>query len=524
MPTLNIEGVGRVKVSDDFLKLSPYEQQSTADDIAKQAQATRAKGVAKEMQQPDYGKMSGGEVAMEAVKNIPSSAGKMAADIAQPFIHPVETATNIGKIGKGVLQKLGIMEGEDAAPYADAVGKFLVDRYGSGEAIKKTLATDPVGMAADLSMVLSGGGTVAARAPGAIGKLGEVAATAGRVVDPLSAVGKTVQGAGKLAAKGLGVTTGAGSDAIEIAARAGAAGGAEGKAFRDSMSGAEPADAIVADARKAVGQLRQERGQIYRTEMAKVGANKTVLDFADIDTAVTNSVKKFKGVSVSPSVEKIQEVARVAVEDWKGLNPAEYHTAEGFDALKQKIGDIRDATQYGTPERLAADKVYQAVRATIAKQVPEYAKIMKGYETASTEIKEIERTLSLNPKASVDTALRKILSALRDNVNTNYGKRKELVGLLARSGATHLLQKIAGKSLSSAAPRGLSRVLAGGEGMGALSALALGHPGVAAAAIPGLAASSPALVGGAAHGAGAVSRLPLRRLGQGSRLIGAAGQ
>lgn len=196
MPTLNIEGVGRVTVDDSFLKKSPYEQQAIADDIARQAQAARSKGVAQEMQQPDYGSMSAGDVALSAVKSAPGSAVQFGKDIAQPFIHPIETATNIGKIGKGVLQKLGIMEGKEAEPYADAVGKFLVDRYGSGEAIKKTLATDPVGLAADISIVLSGGSTAAARGPGIVGRLGELAGTVGRAVDPLTLAAKGVRAGG----------------------------------------------------------------------------------------------------------------------------------------------------------------------------------------------------------------------------------------------------------------------------------------------------------------------------------------
>lgn len=53
---------------------------------------------------------------------------------------------------------------------------------------------------------------------------------------------------------------------------------------------------------------------------------------------------------------------------------------------------------------------------------------MKNYENASNLIREIEKTLSLNPKASIDTALRKLQSVMRDNVNTNYGKRGDLVG------------------------------------------------------------------------------------------------
>src|SRR5204863_3801917 len=102
------------------------------------------------------------------------------------------------------------------------------------------------------------------------------------------------------------------------------------------------------------------------------------------------------------------------------------------------------------------------------------------YQEESGQIKAIERTLSANPKASIDTALRKITSALRDNVNTNYGKRKELVGFLARSGATHLLQKIAGQALKGVAPRGLATLGPIGEIPAAIGAALLGHPLAAA--------------------------------------------
>jgi hypothetical protein len=471
---------------------------------------------------PDYGKMSAGEIATSALKAVPGSAVQFGKDIAQPVMHPIDTATNIGNIGKGVLQKLGIMEGKDAEPYADAVGKFLVDRYGSGEAIKKTIATDPVGMAADLSTVLSGGGTAAARVPGVAGKLGKVAATAGRLTDPLTTPLKV---AGKVGSEILGVTTGVGSDAIKTAFKAGQEGGEAGRAFREQLTGAAPAEEIVQDAQAAVGKLRQERGALYRQEMAKVGGDKTILSFNELDTAVNEiaNVKNYKGQSLSPSTENIRTSMIGTIEEWKDLKASEFHTAEGFDALKQKLGDIRDATQFGTPERKVADEIYHAARKTIVDQVPEYAKIMKGYEQASAQIKEIEQTLSAKPNASIDTQMRKLLSALRDNVNTNYGKRKELVAFLARSGATHLLEKIAGRTLSAVAPRGLARALVPGELAGA-GAAAFVNP-LAAASIAGtLAASSPALVGAGAYGAGSASRLGLRGLGQGSRLLGLLGR
>lgn len=504
------------------------------------------KAVAQDMQKPDYAAVAAGlpdeygmlartapgainetiDTAKSALKNTPSSAANFAANIAQPFIHPIDTATNIGKIGKGVMQKLGIMEGKDAEPFADAVGKMLVDRYGSGEAIKKTLATDPVGVAADIATVLSGGRLIGARAPGIVGQVARAAGEVGRAVDPLSVAGKAVKGAGYVGSELLGVTTGAGGEAIRTAARAGAEGGEAGRAFRESATGALPVEGVVEDARKAVSNLRVERGDIYRREMAKVGADKDVLDFDKIDAALANvgKVKKYKGVDLSPSTADVRGRIAEVVDKWRGLDPKEFHTAEGLDALKQTIGDIRDGTKFGTPERVIADQVYKAVRQTIVDQVPAYGKIMKGYEEATKQIKEIEKTLSLNPNASVDTALRKITSALRDDVNTNYGRRKELVAFLARAGAPHLLQKIAGQSLKAMMPRGLARLAVSGEGAGAIASFAAGHPAVAAGLGATLAMHSPFLAGMGAYGAGAVGRLPLRGLGQASRLLGASSQ
>jgi hypothetical protein len=54
-----------------------------------------------------------------------------------------------------------------------------------------------------------------------------------------------------------------------------------------------------------------------------------------------------------------------------------------MDALKQSIGDIKDALPYGTPQRRVADEVYNSIRGTVAKQAPEYGKTMKGYVGAS---------------------------------------------------------------------------------------------------------------------------------------------
>lgn len=457
-----------------------------------------------------------GKFVTNTLSNIPSSAGSFVSNTASAVFHPIDTAENLGSIGKGVLQKLGLWKGDDSIKYADAVGQFLKERYGSGANIQKTVEQDPVGVAADISMILSSGGTLAARLPGVAGKVGEITSAAGRAIDPLNVAAAAARPVGKLAAEGAGITTGVGSDAIKVAAQAGAEGGPAGRAFLENMTGVADPNAVVSEAKTAVSQLRQERGNVYRQEMAKIGADNTVLDFQKIDDAVQRvaGVKTYKGQVLSPKTEGIRQEITDAIAEWKSLPAGDFHTAEGLDALKQKLGDIRDATQPGTPDRLVADSVYKAVYKTITEQAPEYAKVMKGYEEASNLIREMEKTLSLNPKASIDTSLRKLTSALRNNVSTNYGRRAELVDFLQRAGAPHLMEKLAGQMLSSASPRGLGRVVAGGEGASALGAFGAGHPAAAALLLGGLAASSPMLVGGAAYGAGAASRLPLRTLGR----------
>lgn len=479
------------------------------------------------------------KTAYTAMRNAPHSAVEFAKNTVQPFLHPIDTAVNLKNLGLGVLEKTGVVSGNEHEKYADAVGKFFADRYGGFENARRTLEQDPVGMAGDLSMLLTGGETALGRLPGLTGTVARTAGDVGRVVDPLNAVAPVGRLAGKVAgntaAEVAGVTTGVGAQPLKRAAEAGFEGGPGAQAFRENMRGAAPLEEAVNDARGALDQLRRERGDAYRQAMSKtgaVGADTTVLDFNKIDNAVmkANGVQTYSGrygtgptQVLSPKTEGIRKEMTDAIESWKNLDPVEFHTAEGIDALKKQLGDIRDATQYGTPERVAADRIYNAVRQTIVDQVPEYAKIMKGYEQASKQIKEIETTLSLKPNANIDTALRKLQSTLRDNVNTSFGRRGELANFLVNSGAPHLMERLAGQALHSWVPRGLAR-LATMETVPAIAAgLAGGAPAAAAAAAAVLPTMSPRLVGEVVHGTARAARTmspatslvrPARQIGQ----------
>lgn len=445
--------------------------------------------------------MGWGDVASGAVNNAIPSLKQLGSDFVQPFLHPVDTAKAIGQLGLGAAEKL-IPGGEyPHEKYADAFAQHFVDRYGGMENLKKTMATDPAGFLADAATVLSGGSMAAARAPGAMGTVARVAGTVGNAIDPLMAPLNAAKAVGTIIPSAMGMTTGVGETAVRNAFHSGVEGGRSGEAFRENLRGVTSPAEVVDDARTALRTMRGERSAQYVQDMAALGTNPKVLQFTDIDNAVAsaNRVKKFGTQELSPSTAKVRGEIGDVIDEWKSLDPAQYHTVLGLDALKQRIGDIKDALPFNTPERLVAEKVYSAVRQTIVKQAPEYAKIMKGYETASNQIDEIARTLSLNPKASVDTALRKLQSAIRNNVNTNYGNRTKLAETLSDRGAPELMEKLSGQAMNTWMPRGL------GAGIGAaeaahLAVSGLGHMTPAVAAM--LPLSSPRLVGEAVHGVG----------------------
>lgn len=79
---------------------------------------------------------------------------------------------------------------------AGTVGQAAKERYGSLDAIGNTLYNDPAGVAADVSTLLTMGGTAAARAP----RVASVLAKAGEVTNPLRAVTAPVRAGTRTAA------------------------------------------------------------------------------------------------------------------------------------------------------------------------------------------------------------------------------------------------------------------------------------------------------------------------------------
>mgnify|MGYP003673732719 CR=1 FL=1 len=94
-------------------------------------------------------------------------------DLYQVVRHPIETVKTMGALGHSIINL--IRPGEQGnEELSKMVGQYFVDRYGGIENIKKTFRTDPVGFAADLSIILTGGATVVPKALQQTGRIGNI--------------------------------------------------------------------------------------------------------------------------------------------------------------------------------------------------------------------------------------------------------------------------------------------------------------------------------------------------------------
>lgn len=420
---------------------------------------------------------------------------------------------------------------EQAKPYQEAnPGSYLTGQIGGALA-------PGVGMAKGAGMIpsfaranpliqgVSFGAAQGAITPEATGKTGldyyknqleqaGIGAAIGAVPSAVSSGAKALSSGLR---RGLGMTTGAGEEAIGQAFQAGKTGN---QAFVQNLKGEVPTVEILDEAKQALSNIRANRMAGYKegikTTMPsqEIIAGKALptpmkrLDFEPITSKLDETIQSLKVETPTTSKFKIgkEELSKVKelesiVGEWK--KDSTLHTAEGLDALKQRLDALYPESPMQRQAQRAITSVRNAVKDTIVSQDKNYAKTMKAYEESLTMEREIERALSLGDKASADTAIRKLQSLTRNNANTNFSYRKELADALKTEGGVDLMPALSGQALSSWTPRGMA-----GQGtalgIGATGALTV-NP-MAAALLP---LTSPRLVGATAYGAGKMaSKLP----------------
>lgn len=131
----------------------------------------------------------------ETASNFLPSLGRAFGDIYSAVTSPIDTIANLGELVDSGVANLGQEIQDVVDPNApeiqgqemgEAMLGMLKDRYGSVDAVKNTAMNDPAGMLLDASAILTGGGGLAAKAPGIVGKTGEKISKVGQAIDPIT--------------------------------------------------------------------------------------------------------------------------------------------------------------------------------------------------------------------------------------------------------------------------------------------------------------------------------------------------
>jgi len=486
------------------------------------------------------------DVPREALGNLPMDVVDVAKSSIEPLLHPIESAQAALDLGNAAVQKvlpqpvIDVMhklnpETAKNPEKLQAVFQAITDEYGSMDNFKKTLATHPARVAADLATFIQPARLLTKnKALSALSNLDPSVA-------PFAAVGKLKEPISNLTASALGTHTGVGDVPIR-------------EAYQAGYSGGDPLDALMRHMRKEEGtsltepvdileqSLKNMRGKTskdYQAGMQDIRQNESLqrlfnrynpLDFVPVEQAARGALnmKKYDGFDKNPNLQTQRNAIMDAMQRWKDEQQPtsmqrlqgvprgkDFRNVAGFDALKQGIHELGDWNNPRDPSTMMASNVSNAIKDEISKQSNSYAGLMRDQARRIREADDIEKTFNLKPNTKDETQLTKAQGLTRNNVNTSYGLRMDKLRELEPYGAENVLPMLSGQALSPYAPRGLAR--AGATSVGAY--LAGGVP----LTIADLMLSSPRLVGEAAVATGKAARYGEKGLNAYKNALDAAG-
>lgn len=273
------------------------------------------------------------------------------------------------------------------------------------------------------------------------------------VVLPIA--GRSLRSAGKILNKGLGMTTGSGEGVLE---RAFEAGKRSSKDFLNNLRGKVSRESVVAQAKGALKEMTTGNSDLYKANMVKAFEDTTKLKTGGIFQNIKNIIKEETIGNTIPLSGEEKSVIEKATEF---LKPAQNNriaqTTRGLDKIRRKIADIK--TDAGTNADRIKKSITNSIKDSISEQRPEYRKALETYAKNKGEIDEIAKTFSIKENNAIDTAMRKLQSVGRNNVQTNYGYRNQLMDTLDFNGS--LQDAIAGQALNAWLPRGASGKIIG---------------------------------------------------------------
>lgn len=459
-----------------------------------------------------------GHAAKNFLPDIPRTVVETAGDIGHLLTQPVQVGKDLANADWG------------------KVGSQLKHDYGTEEGWKQAIAERPFSRALDVGSLLY--------APElAADKVGATALAKGlKAAQPANALvqagRKTVLGADNLLNHVVGhFGTYTGGETLNIIRDAAFEGGKQSEAALKAMAGTERATKVVDDLRGAVKGMQQEKVNGYKADKAALATDKQRLDMKPIRNALDQADRDFHDpfAPVQDETAGMRQHLRGLVNRWEqaagqydlanrgakfkmtgqpgGFGPNPLLDPIGMDTLKQELNTVVERASPGSKSHAVASRIRDAIADEIKTNSPIYHGMMERYGTASDAINELRSELNLGSKGNPNVALRKLLSALKNNALSGGLARRQLLDeVVKRPGMETVMPRLAGQVHSSVWPRTLAgSFMSSMLGEGALYGLLkhftpLGTAGAIATVPAHLGMSSPKLMGRFAHAQGTMGR------------------
>lgn len=288
---------------------------------------------------------------------------------------------------------------------------------------------------------------------------------------------KGVSVAGRLGSEILGRTTGSGEAAISEAFR-------NPNVAKYIHTGTAPEELMtqaLEEAKNGLKSLKNTRSTEYVGKLDQIKASKKEMDAITEATRNTakdlleqHRIKLQEGKLLNnlnfedSTIERGQGTVQKAFNDvmrWTDNTPG------GLDKLQKNLSQHLDeipATERGGAFHFVLD-LKNSVSEALKNNVPGYRDMTSGYHQASDLIDEITSALSLRDKTAQDTAVRKLMSTMRQNNEL----RKDMLATLGKAGSSDITGKIAAAALKPLTPRGLAGYV--GSAAGAASIISPAH-------------------------------------------------
>lgn len=428
---------------------------------------------------------------LKTLGNVPGSALGFAKSTIN-FLNPINTINTAKQLGQDIyfaqqdgIKAMDVIKGLPQAAYDTLVPNFFKQLFsGDLEGAKKTITEDPIGQIAPVVLVLQG---VAEKT--GYGKQFDsvMKKTTDFTTKPIT---KTATGIGNLATNTLGITTGAGGEAVRTALKG-------GSDFTSAMRGKTSMQDVLQESQDAVSQLIQKRSTEYQSKLADIKTNTSSLDISPINQTLENNLKSFNVKPIQGEIlpesfnrstlqndKPAQEIFKTVYDNMKSYGTqAGDRTPVALDTLKRSLSDLYSPN---SSVRSFTSSMTDSVKTILKKNVPGYEEMTKQYSDYSNLLKDIKQNLAVGGKAGEQTAMNRLTGALKQNNEL----RLEVLKELEKTTGVNLKDKIAGAALSDAIPRGF---LGKGIDIYALSSIFRGI--ISPSAFAQLLATSPRFVG-----------------------------